>query len=88
MQHLPSSSLLLEIIHIRRGDRPSHNFQPSNGSHVTPCIVFDEKCQALHTLEFYVVQINCIGYFLKVAGGERDGLCRVDIFNVLQDGLK
>lgn len=83
MQHLPASSLLLKIIHVRRGNSSSHNLQSSNGRHVSPRIVFYEKCQTLHTLEFDVDQVHCVRDFLKVASGECDRLRRVDIFDVL-----
>ena len=55
-----------------------------NARHIGPTIVFYEKGQTLDALEFDIVQVNGIGDFLEVAGLESDGLCGVDIFDILK----
>ena len=81
---LVTSSLLLEIRHVGGGDGLSIEFQSTQGTDLSPVIVFHKEGDALDALVFHVLQQYVVGIFFQILTGQFDRGGRIDVLNVFE----
>ena len=84
MQYLPASLPGLEIVHLRRGHGPTHDFQSPDCCHIPPGVVLDEESQALHPLELHVEEVHRRGRGPQVVERYGERLRGLDVLDVLE----
>ncbi len=81
---LVTSSLLFEIRHVGGRDGLSIEFQSTQGTDLSPVVVFHKEGDALDALIFHVLQQYIVGVFFQILAGHFDRSGRIDVLNVFE----